>query len=191
MRYEIFPSPLWIVNYDDIDTSSILDLCNTLRNADPTGRVISNRGGWQSMDLSAGSFTELKQFEEELAYQAKLFLDDIGYETNVEISNMWFNINSEKTFNATHIHPKSILSGVFYLEIPEGSGNLVFHRNSHEDFILSSFNVSKFTPSNACEMRFKPVKNRMMLFPAWMPHSVDSTETADSRISIAFNIKQK
>lgn len=192
MKVDIFPTAIWIKDYaETIDTTSIVELCNTIKDGDSVGRNYSNRNGWQSLNLSSGSFEELNNLEEHIINESKQFLDQIGYENSLSISNMWFNVNRENSFNIQHIHPRSLLSGVFYLNVPEGSGDLVFHRNSMEDYILSNFNTSRLSVNNTCIMKYKPVKHRLILFPAWLAHSVETSTTDEPRISIAFNIKQK
>ena len=38
---------------------------------------------------------------------------------------MWANINPPGGYNAPHIHPNSLFSGVYYIKAPKNSGNLV------------------------------------------------------------------
>ena len=60
MIHDLFSTPIWIKEYPDMNITPVLNLCRELRDADPDGRVISNRNGWQSMDISTG-FPELKE----------------------------------------------------------------------------------------------------------------------------------
>ena len=52
MRHDLFSTPIWIKEYPEMNVIPILNLCRELRDADPDGRIISNRNGWQSMDIS-------------------------------------------------------------------------------------------------------------------------------------------
>ena len=46
--------------------------------------------------------------------------------TEVAIKNFWINVNYKNSWNLPHQHPNSNFSGVFYLEVPKDSGNLIF-----------------------------------------------------------------
>ena len=40
------------------------------------------------------------------------------------LGNMWANINPPGGYNAPHIHPNSLFSGVYYVKAPKNSGKL-------------------------------------------------------------------
>jgi len=191
MKLDIFATPIWIKDYsEEFDTSALLNLCNKIKDTDG-GVINSNHNGWHSSHLAPESFEEIENFSHHVINQAELFLDEIGYDNSIYMSYIWFNINKENSLNIQHIHPRTMLSGVFYLSAPDGSGDLIFHRTSTEDYILSNFNLRRHSLNTTSIMKYKPIKNRLILFPAWIPHSVESNKTNEPRISIAFNITQK
>lgn len=190
MRLDLFSTPIWIREYPDMNITPVLNLCRELRDADPDGRIISNRNGWQSMDISTG-FSELKELETCILQESVELLKQMGYTTDIFIENLWFNVNGENSINLPHIHDKCILSGVFYLSLGKDAGDLVFHRGHNENYILSQHRVNTLTKHTAATIAYPPVEKRLVLFPAWLPHSVESSGTNEPRISMAFNIKQK
>ena len=91
---------------------------------------------------------------------------------------MWFNINYTGSSNIKHTHPGSALSGVFYINIPDNSGNITFHHiDSHGLFFTqdSTFSIN-------------PHDGLMILFPGTLLHDVEINNSKENRISIAFNI---
>ena len=89
--------------------------------------------------------------------------------------------------NRAHEHPHSIHSGVYYIKTSENCGNLVFpHPNQtimwgwgglqEENNILNCGMVS-----------FSPLKDSLFIFPSWCPHSVDTNQSDEPRISLSFN----
>ena len=46
---------------------------------------------------------------------------------NLEIQNLWININVPGSYNELHNHVGSVLSGVYYVDASEGQGNIQYH----------------------------------------------------------------
>jgi hypothetical protein len=60
-----FPTPIWNSTIE-FDRISVLEECYRIKNANPQGRKISNRGGWQSDELIIGDnqiFEQLLKFK--------------------------------------------------------------------------------------------------------------------------------
>ena len=89
-----------------------------------------------------------------------------------------------------HIHPNSYLSGVIYIRVPDGAGNLAFAdgRAGARVFEPDYHHMNEF---NSGVYSHKPVRGTMLLWPSWMPHSVEQGTSADGeeRIAIAFNVQ--
>jgi uncharacterized protein (TIGR02466 family) len=189
MRFDLFPTPIWIRDYPDMNVTPLLNLCKKLKDEDPDGRVITNIGGWQSANVHSETYEELKQLERYILQNSVDLLDQMGYDTNVCVDNLWFNINTNNSVNAPHFH-SGILSGVFYLSLGKYPGSLLFHRDPKDSYIFSSYKTSCITPLIAPCISYVPVEKRLIIFPSWLVHSVDANKDNEPRISIAFNIIQ-
>lgn len=90
----------------------------------------------------------------------------LGYSTN----EYWFNIAGPGESTGRHNHKdEAVISGVFYLKVPENSGDLRFHLDDEGEVIV-------------------PAKEgEMVLFPADLDHSVGVNRSGEERISLAFN----
>jgi predicted 2-oxoglutarate/Fe(II)-dependent dioxygenase YbiX len=72
--------------------------------------------------------------------------------------------------NTPNSKKQSILSGVFYLSVPEGdSGNIIF------------------TNKDGSDNSIHPVNGDLLLFSPSMIHRVETNNTNEERISLAFN----
>lgn len=187
-----FPTPLWW-EQTEISPDDMLNLCYRLREQDPTGRKLSNQGGWQSQDFRAGTHPEMKPLEDKIISQAEQCVRDYGYREDlcfVDIENFWFNINYKNNTNAVHTHDNSFISGVFYLKANHNQGNINFYKDYAQDFIVASqATIGNFTPLSASAMSFKPATQKLIMFPGWLPHGVERNEIDEERISISFNVK--
>ncbi|MES2664490.1 MAG: TIGR02466 family protein [Pseudomonadota bacterium] len=120
---------------------------------------------------------------------------DEGY--RIKIGTMWSIINPPGSANRAHVHPGCLWSGVYYIQAPAGAGNIEFL----EPRTVHMMNQPKFrrntkrAKENWTKVRFDPVPGRMIIFPSWLYHAVDtntSTEPAEKahRVIISFNLNQ-
>ncbi len=182
-----FATPVWECPVIGIDNNSIKDYCLEVRNTKP-GVNISNRGGWHSGELIYPLPNELTKLFTDL----EVFVNDVGLRytgiSNLKLGNFWININGYHDYNLIHDHQNSILSGVYYVSVPEDNmGDLVLHRGDNAEFFYTSKVNREMTMSNALSANKPAKESTFYLFPSWIKHHVERNETKSERISIAFN----
>ena len=107
------------------------------------------------------------------------------------LGNMWANINPPGGYNAPHLHPNSLYSGVYYIKAPKDSGDLVFNDPSPgEQLNLPA--IKKGPPPKHLwrEVHLAPVEGRIIIFPFYLWHNVEPNLSNDIRISVSFNFIQ-
>jgi len=166
-------------------TSLIAVINNTFRKKENTFK--SNRGGWQSEihTYNGGSFKPLIENIMQVCDKVKSILD--LHVVNPKIK-YWVNINKKYDYNTSHIHPNSILSGVYYLKVPENSGDIVFHHPSPYMHLIEHASVNQY---NNGTYSYTPKEGDLFIFSPYLNHEVTQNLTEDEddeRISIAFNI---
>jgi uncharacterized protein (TIGR02466 family) len=182
-----FPTPIWECPVTGIDNREILSYCLEVRDK-KEGVQISNRGGWHSKEL----IYPLPQNLTNLFNDLVVFVNDVcarhtGMD-NLELGNFWININGKGDFNMPHDHQRSILSGVYYVSVPnDNMGDLVLHRGDNAEFFLTSQIDRQDTMATTREVH-KPAKESLFyLFPSWVKHHVEPNLSDNERVSIAFN----
>ena len=101
------------------------------------------------------------------------------------LTQSWVNKNKKGTKHTQHMHTNSILSGVYYLT--DEPAEIVFYK--YFDYLeLFSMQPKEYTLYNYTQYTFKPSKNKLVLFPSIMRHSVKETTDDEERMSIAFNV---
>jgi len=151
------------------------------------GRIQTNVNGFQSEDLLKSEF---KSFVEILNTEVNILFKHYGGNHELKLDNFWLNVNGYKDYNINHIHPKSILSGVYYSKVPDNSGDIVFDHNAKDlmHSIWSNFEPNQYTNINSKTWRFTPEENLLLIFPSWLPHSVlPNMNKNEKRYSISFN----
>lgn len=156
------------------------------------GRQVSNKLGWQSIDIQEDEEVQDLVKEIELRLEEIKSFSNIRDNAVLQISNMWVNINKKYSYNSTHIHSGSFFSGVFYIEVPENSGRINFENpSSLQKVFINSIkqNIVRNNEFTAHTWIYDPKPNMMVLFPSWIEHNVDQNLSDSDRISIAFNTR--
>jgi len=151
------------------------------------GVVISNRGGWHSKEILEPIPDELQNFFNQVQNWANNYCAQVTGITDLVLGNWWVNINPQYTYNRTHDHQKSILSGVYYVDCEgDNIGELVVERDDNMEFFAGKY----LNQSPLCLNTFRmlPYTGFLLMFPAWTYHSVEANLEDRDRISIAFNL---
>lgn len=181
----------WIA-YENLslDNKSIEEFCYRKRIEDPVGRVMSNKGGWQSNNLYEKG-DELKELiniiNDRIINLAKNF--DYSNINDLQMCNYWININkSIGDYNEKHNHPKATMVAVYYVRVPYNSGEIILHNplQDYDEFIFGNM-IEKYNAYNSSIYKFIPKEGDLIIFPAWIYHNVLCNQTEEERISIAFN----
>ncbi len=104
-----------------------------------------------------------------------------------EISACWANINARGAEHKIHSHPNNFLSGVYYVRVQDGADTINFHDPRPQTGIIRP-PVAQLTSANTDQAVVKISPGTLLLFPAWLPHSVNPNMSDEKRISISFNI---
>ena len=189
----LFPSSihsLGIDNFNDYRGKLIEEIYQE-RDEDPIGRKISNRGGWHSkpFDLKDKNKPPFKFFMDIQIYVANTF-KEYGWRYTpgkVSLTEMWAIINKKNNFNLEHTHPNNYLSAAYYVKAPNNCGSFVVTNPNSvaRERIPISDNKTEFNQNIA---HIKPEEGDLLLFPAYLPHSVGMNLSDEDRIVISFNV---
>lgn len=142
---------------------------------------------WQSShDLHRlTEFEELAQCIETTGAGVLAFLKtDCG---DLEITACWATVNAPGRGHASHAHPNSYLSGVYYAQTQAGADTINFHDPRSQMGVIRP-PVTELIAANADQAVVKVSDGTLLLFPSWLQHSVDSNSSDRNRISISFNL---
>tara|TARA_Y100001938_G_scaffold126573_1_gene178647 strand:- start:573 stop:1151 length:579 start_codon:yes stop_codon:yes gene_type:complete len=150
----------------------------------------TNRKGWHSkpeMHLKP----EYQKLVEELYKMQHQIYEQEWLDRKPKIGNMWANINPPGGYNAPHIHPNSLFSGVYYVKAPKNSGNLVCNEPRTGAQLNMPIRKPGRPPKHLWrEVHLEPKEGRIIMFPSWLWHCVEPNESNDIRISVSFNFIQ-
>lgn len=181
-EYQIFPSTVWSIDLD-LDLEAIRREVVKFKSIAPS-RNYSNVGGYQ------GHCFDYKPL-------IKAIKDNVPCYEDPELGDLfistWVNINTRGNSNRRHTHSDGInfLSGVFYLTVPEKSGNIRFY-DPKQPVYYSMADLRYYGLGESEHTYVIPAKeNRLLYFPCWLEHEVEPNNTDEERISISFNLVRK
>jgi len=108
----------------------------------------------------------------------------------IRMQDIWINENYQNSINMDHVHGRSNFSGIYYVEVPENSGQLVFTRaDKSVSMMINNDMFAKNELGFNSVYRIQPLKNQIILFPSHLVHGVLPNNNKESRISVAFNVE--
>jgi uncharacterized protein (TIGR02466 family) len=151
----------------------------------------TNVNGWHS-PTDMHEKPEYKMLVD-ILYQAQQFIyKDESLDNEPFLGNMWANINPPGGYNRAHTHPNSLWSGVYYVKAPINSGHLKVEDPKPSINISRPRRKQGQLPKHLWnEVHFEPIAGRLIMFPSWLNHCVDTNQSNDIRISVSFNFLQK
>ena len=110
----------------------------------------------------------------------------IGYDA-YQITACWATVLPRGAAHKMHQHPNTFLSGVYYLRTHSGANTINFHDPRNQTGIIRP-PVVELTAENTDQIVVRVKDGTMLVFPAYLQHSVDASASDKERISISFNI---
>jgi len=194
----LFPTLVGEAEFPDCEALN-RDLAAYVRNQEQNGRnysqLTSVNNGWQSsLNFLNSEFTAIKTLKHFINDQIEIFLKEWG---KVSFSSStpsafqynyisWAVILRQGGFQHEHIHTKTDLVGIYYVEVPtvpssKTSGNLTL-------VDPRSGRVTSRSNWETAHYSISPKPGKFLLFPSFLPHRVNQVETAGERISINLDV---
>jgi len=135
-----------------------------------------------------------KQFHSvamDISSQVKEYAIERGWKhdpNELIMTNMFLNYQTKYQYQEYHDHRECIISGVFYIEVPdEENMEIMLYtplKANYDDIFFDSDDAQEV-------IKIKPQTGDILIFPSWLNHGVMSHTSDTTRISIAFNFASK
>ena len=103
------------------------------------------------------------------------------------LTGCWANMNAPGAAHRMHAHPNNFLSGAYYVQVPEGADTINFHDPRPQAAVLRP-PVTELAAQNTDQVVVRVAAGTLLLFPAWLAHSVDPNASGETRVSVSFNL---
>ncbi|HND85699.1 MAG TPA: TIGR02466 family protein [Pseudobdellovibrionaceae bacterium] len=146
---------------------------------------------------SYGSLCELHRFsstfgELELGIRKHVqkYVKSLEYDVQkgeLQMSTCWVNIMPPGALHSMHIHPLSVVSGTYYLQVPPKASSIKFEDPRLQAFMACPPRKRGASRKNQAFVSVAPKVGDVVLFESWMRHEVPPNQSEKPRISISFN----
>ena len=178
--HNLFPLPIGSFKLDREFTQEELDFVNGQERR-------PNMGNTTSKDNNLFDRDEMKGLAEYVNASLDEYLKSVYAPKNdvkLYVTQSWANYTNPGEYHHKHAHPNSFVSGVLYINADPEKDKIYFYREGYQQLKLPTENYNLY---NSESWWFETGTGQMYLFPSGTTHMVQTTESADTRVSIAFN----
>ena len=175
----VFPTPVQIYKYEN-NIEKELKHIESLE-----WKSQASNGNFRSADSYLTKHEQLKDivsfFKECINDYCNIIINS---EQRLVITQLWGNKNPKGSKHHEHVHPNSIISGVFYLRQDPKLPPIQFVKSNQDAMKLDP---KKYNLYNAETFLLPCVAGELILFPSSLRHSVPINLGEEERISLSFN----
>jgi uncharacterized protein (TIGR02466 family) len=149
--------------------------------------VTKNTGNTTSIDryvLEEPAMADLKAFVQFHVDHFMASIESPMKPVEAYITQSWLNYTQPGEYHHKHEHPNSYISGVLYINADPEKDKIYFYKSGYKRISLPT---QKFNPFNSESWWFSVGTCNLVLFPSYLTHMVEQTQSADTRISLSFN----
>jgi uncharacterized protein (TIGR02466 family) len=189
--FMLFPTPMFISKLSD------LTICDR---AEKKIRELQKAGVGRSTPANAirsymtpddlYNLPEMKEMVDAILGESGRALDAYAVKRDSHyITSLWANVTHPNRPMNAHVHPNCLLSGLVYIKTPANCGPTSFA--SPRKFTKNL--EPRYTQKNELNSDFIVIpaeKGRMLIWPSYIPHSVEegTADESEDRIVLPFNI---
>lgn len=183
-----FPTFVWVYDLQPADYTPLNEeIWNKVEAAMPPG----GHGDIPHSLQSSTKLHKLPEFQPLVALAEKAsesVLKFLEHEPSpMRVTGCWANVGAPGKHHIEHSHPNNFLSAVYYVKAPEGGDQIVFHDPRLQAHVIAP-RIKKMSVKHASSVNITIMPGRMVVFPAWLRHSVNPNVSQDLRLSIAINL---
>lgn len=176
--------------------ADLADACRMLAEEDQAGRAwckANGYGGYTSyasladLPQRASAFAALKTRLDKhaRAYAGALSLD-LGA-GRLRLDDLWVNVLKPGAAHTGHIHPHSVLSGTYYVDVPTGASALKLEDPRLPLMMAAPPRLPDAPESDRTFVYLQPQAGTLYLWESFLRHEVPANGARRPRVSISFN----
>lgn len=105
----------------------------------------------------------------------------------VVLDNIWINILGPGGSHSGHIHPHAVISGTYYVCMPEGASAIRFEDPRLPLMMAAPPRRARARADNRAFVYVAPKPGMVLLWESWLRHEAPPSGADEDRISISFN----
>jgi len=105
----------------------------------------------------------------------------------LKMTTCWVNVMKNNTHHGMHLHPLSVVSGTYYVQMPAGSSAIKFEDPRLGFFMGAPPKKTKCRAENRTFLEQAARAGDLVLFESWLRHEVPLQKGSTPRVSVSFN----
>jgi len=176
---QIFPTPILITKYE----GSLVDELKHINTLDWIEQKANSN--FKSKDTYLLEHKQFKNIKNFIYESLNKFTKNISQsDQRLVVTQCWLNKNPKGSKHHEHVHPNSIISGVFYFKQDSKLPPISFSKSIQHAMKLDP---KKYNNLNSETFLLPCTDGELILFPSNLKHSVPVNMGDEPRISMSFN----
>ncbi len=120
---------------------------------------------------------------------ARRFVAELEFDLGgrpLTMTDCWVNVMPRGVTHSLHLHPLSVLSGTYYVRVPQGAPGLKFEDPRLDRYMGAPPRSGDAAERNQAWVVMPAAAGSLLLFESWLRHEVVPNQ-AGERVSISFN----
>lgn len=170
--------------------------CRAIAAEDKAGQRWSKEHGYRGY-TSYASLDDLPQrasvfaeLVEHLDGHVRAFARSLDFDMDLRrlgLDSLWINVLKPGGQHTAHIHPHSIISGTYYVVVPDGASAIRYEDPRLPMLMAAPPKKPKAKRANQTFVSAAPSAGTILLWESWLRHEVPVNTAKSERISISFN----
>ena len=176
--------------------AALLPACRAIASEDEAGKHWSKERGYKGYTSYASlndlpkrdpAFADLKRSLDEhaKAFVASLHLD-LG-RRKLSLDSLWINVLEPGGAHSGHIHPHSVLSGTYYVDVPPGAGALKLEDPRLPLMMAAPTRAEGAPEAERTFVTIEPKAGDVLMWESFVRHEVPMNGGKRARVSVSFN----
>lgn len=103
--------------------------------------------------------------------------------------SIWINVLEPGGHHAAHIHPHAVVSGTYYVEVPDGASAIRFEDPRLPLMMAAPPRRARAAREAQTFVSMAPKAGTLLLWESWLRHDVPVNMAESERISVSFNYR--
>jgi uncharacterized protein (TIGR02466 family) len=175
--------------------ADLLKSCRAIAADDAAGKAWSKAKGYAGY-TSYASLDDLPRRDptiaalvKQLDKHAAAFAKALNFEMSrkLKLDSIWINVLQPGGAHSGHIHPHSVLSGTYYVDVPAGASALKLEDPRHPLMMAAPPRREDAPQSEQSFVYITPAAGEVLMWESFVRHEVPANGAKKPRVSISFN----
>jgi uncharacterized protein (TIGR02466 family) len=192
----LFVSKLYRAALEGVSNDDVLRACRAVAAEDAAGQRWSKEKNYRGYTSYASlndlpkrdpSIAALKQMLDRHAalFAQALHLDLVG--RRLKLDSLWINVLEPGGAHSGHIHPHSVLSGTYYVDVPPGASALKLEDPRLPLMMAAPPRREDAPQEERSFIYIAPKAGEVLMWESFVRHEVPPNGAKKARVSISFN----